>query len=188
MMKKVRKYTKNQRGYILPLSLVIMLFGSLVVGSLFTYIGASLKTRSIARDNLNAYYAAGAGVQLVIAKLIQADYEESGELAPLPERFDDGDGTMEDGEYYTPSSDPYLFPGASNVINGYEVRMTVEHGDRWIPDYVDYQITAYAFEPGASGFDEAKDKVVAVVRQTPYPIPAYDGLSFRATIISWQRQ
>ena len=129
MMKTVRKH-KSERGYVLALSLVIMLFGSLVVGSLFTYIGASLKTRSIARDNLNAYYAAGSGIQLVIAKLIQADYEDpgTGELAPLPERYDfNDDGVMDEDEYYTLLA---LFPDAlpplSDEINGYEVKITVE--------------------------------------------------------------
>jgi len=196
-----RRHIQDQRGYILPLSLVIMLFGTLLVGSLLTYVGASVNTRAIARDNLNAYYTADAGIQLVIAKLIQADYKEcenpsdptTCELAPLPQRFDDGDGQMEYDEsseyyeYYTPSD---LFPDASPPlspdVNDYEVIMTVRHLDMWMPDYVEYEITASAFEPGASSFSEAQDKVTAIVRQVPYPI--YEAWTYGVSILSWQRQ
>jgi hypothetical protein len=184
------KCVKQQQGYILPFSLVIMMFGAMVVGSLMTYCNAHVNSRAIARDNLEAYYGAESGIQLTIAKLIQADYTDpdSGEITPLPQRFDfDGDEQMEIDEssdyyeYYTPTD---LFPSLSgDVMNDYEVRITVEHLDMVMPDYVEYRITAYAFELGASNFS---DKVVAIVLQRPYPI--YEAWNYSASIISWQRQ
>ncbi len=182
----MRKGNKYQRGYILPLSLVIMAFGILVVGSLLSYVGANVNTRAIARDNLKAYYAADAGIQVIIAKLIQADYKENedgepdedGELFPLPDRTYPTDDMPIDVDILL-----------DNEINGHKVTVTVEYEDMLRPDYVIYKITAYAnaYNPETGDYDLA-DKVIAIVSQEPYPLPVYEGIGFRANIISWQRQ
>lgn len=202
MIRTGRKY-RQQQGYLLALSLVIMLFGTLVVGGMLTYTGASVNARGIARDNLDAYYAADAGIQLVIARLIEVDAgyigyidPDTGELAPLAERYDGVDpGTPADGimqhdvgdalhEYYLPVE---LFSGLSDEINGYKIRMTVKHVD-WLPEYAKYRITAYVFESivdGTTKFSEATDWVRADVRQIPFPV--IDARGYQAIVDSWQR-
>ncbi len=207
IMKMIGKHNKAQQGYIMALSMVIMGFGSLVVASMLTYVTASVSLRTAARDNMNAYYAADAGIQLVIAKLVQADYTDpdSGSPGPLPPRFDDGDGVMEgppssDYEYYWPSGmnnpdDPSpLFPGVtlSDQIDGYWIRMTVKQLNMELPEYADYEVTAYAFSAdptqptGPKKFGEAKEWVTATVRQSPYP--AWEVWNYGVTILSWQRR
>ncbi len=170
-------HNEYQRGYILPLSLVIMAFGTLVVGSLLSYVGANVNTRAIARDNLNAYYAADAGIQAVISKLLEAEDPVSGGFGILTEK------TAPD--FYNLSD---IDSSLVNEINGYEPRVTVGYVNMLLPDYVIYEITAYACVPGSTGFDEVRDKVIAVVRQEPSPIAGYETFTFSANIISWQRR
>ena len=145
-------------------------------------------------------YAADAGIELVIAKLIQADYRNpGGELVPLPERFDFDDDDMMDtipipGEYYLPSDlFPEVLPALRPDINGYEVRMTVQYTDwnglpaRSAPDWVIYRVVAYVFtEPAPTKFSQAKEKVIAVVQQVPYPV--IEAISYSANVLYWERQ
>ncbi len=170
-------HNQYQRGYILPLSLVIMLFGTLVVGSLFSYVGVNVNTRAIARDNLNAYYAADAGIQAIISKMLEAEDPATDSYGMITERTDPS--------FYT-LSELSIDPSLDDEINGYEPRVTVDYVDMLLPDYVIYEITAYACVPGSSEFDEVKDKITAVVRQEPAPVYG-EAVTPSATVISWQR-
>jgi len=189
-MKMVGRRNQNQRGYILALSLVIMLFGALVVGSLLTFVSASINSWAIGRDNLNAYYAADAGIQAMVSKMLAAedpafDPEEqdpSEQFGPITERNE----TTNPDFYYTLSE---LTDGGPDKINTeYRPRVTVEYEDMAMPDYIVYKITSSAyFHNSETGKDELRDTVTAVIRQTPYPIYG-PVIGYKVSILSWERR
>ncbi len=183
---------KGDRGYILAMSLVIMMFGAIVVSSMLTYITAATRMRNITGGEFNAYYAADAGIQAAIGRLLDPYSMDSGN--PLPE-------TGSDIPYYTISgplsADPGqscgLFApsaGLSSTIDEYEPRMTVkwlevqmfvplEPGYLNATSYVKYEIVANACD--AQGASQCK--IDAVVLQTPYPSMAGP---HRVMFVSWQ--
>jgi len=95
------KIARDEKGQILVWVLVVMIFGSIVIGPLLAYASTSLMLTSNTGDNIDAYYAAEAGVDWAIIELVQA--REEGPEA------DQGAGA-----YYTPS-DPPPTVGAYNA-------------------------------------------------------------------------
>jgi len=64
---------RRERGQILLMVLAVMVIGSVVVGSLLAFLDISLRVTVRAERNLNAYYAAEAGMDAVIADLFQGE-------------------------------------------------------------------------------------------------------------------
>lgn len=64
---------RGERGQILLMVLAVMVIGSVVVGSLLAFLDISLRVTVRAEENLNAYYAAEAGMDAVIADLFQGE-------------------------------------------------------------------------------------------------------------------
>jgi hypothetical protein len=68
----------GERGQALVLALIVLGFGSLMMGGLMTYLNASILAHGKAVDRTEAYYAADAGVEAIISDLLQDKDPEVG--------------------------------------------------------------------------------------------------------------
>ena len=64
---------QGERGAVMMVALIVMLFGGLVVGGILTYLDASTRDHVKARDRAEAHYAAEAGIYAVISDLVDND-------------------------------------------------------------------------------------------------------------------
>ena len=87
------KIARDEKGQILVWILVVMIFGALVIAPLLAYASTSLMLTNRTGDNIDAYYAADAGVAWAMIELVQAR-EEGPEV------------NQGAGAYYTPSEPP----------------------------------------------------------------------------------
>lgn len=84
---------RGERGQILLMVLAVMVIGSVVVGSLLAFLDISLRVTIRAEEDLNAYYAAEAGMDAVIADLFQGEDLSSDDYPPAESLLqDDGSG------------------------------------------------------------------------------------------------
>ncbi len=65
------KTVRDQKGQVLWFTLMVMIFGALVIAGLFAYLSTSLLVSARSQENTYAYYAANAGVERVIAELLR---------------------------------------------------------------------------------------------------------------------
>lgn len=68
---KMRIVKRNEKGQVLAFVLVVMIFGAIVIAALFAYLSTSLLVSAKSQENAYALYAADAGVERVIADLLQ---------------------------------------------------------------------------------------------------------------------
>lgn len=115
---------RNEKGQALAVVVAIMVVGSLIMTASLAYLFASASASGSTRDQVDAYYVADAGVEAVLAELV-----ENG----------DGAGTIAGNLTWT-----------GGLLNGYEP--TVEVVDRGLVDPLpqfayyahDYRITSTA--------------------------------------------
>jgi len=101
---------RGERGQILLMVLAVLVIGSVVVGSLLAFLDIGLRVTLRAEENLNAYYAAEAGVDAVIADLFQGENPSSDGYPPDESLLqDDGSGN-------------YSLEGS---VHGYTVNITI---------------------------------------------------------------
>ena len=60
---------RRKRGQVLILVLVVMVLGLMLMVPLIAYVGSSLQLTSIWEGNIDAYYAAEAGVEAVLTDI-----------------------------------------------------------------------------------------------------------------------
>ncbi len=73
------KTLRDQKGAVLPLTIVIMVVGAISVAALFGYLGASLLLAGKSQENVDAYYAADSGIEYGLARLL--DYRDEVEVS-----------------------------------------------------------------------------------------------------------
>jgi hypothetical protein len=95
IINKLRTFSKNEQGSVFITALIILIFGSLVLGPLLSYIGTGINTSKVFEEEVAEYYDADAGIEEAILQL-QNDFEGI---------IDNGTGTI----------DGYPFKG---IING----------------------------------------------------------------------
>ena len=73
---------RGQKGSAMMLALSIMLFGSLSIGGLHTYLHAAITAQDKADDRMGAFYAADAAMEQLIADLLQGATPAEGQYPP----------------------------------------------------------------------------------------------------------
>jgi len=68
----MRRRLRNQKGAVLPLTIVIMVVGAISVTALFGYLGASLLLVGKNQEKVDAYYSADSGIEYAIAELVDS--------------------------------------------------------------------------------------------------------------------
>lgn len=68
----MRGTLRDQKGAVLPLTIVIMVVGAISVAALFGYLGTSLLLQGKNQENVGAYYSADAGIEYAIAELVDS--------------------------------------------------------------------------------------------------------------------
>ncbi|MEE8471059.1 MAG: pilus assembly PilX N-terminal domain-containing protein, partial [Dehalococcoidia bacterium] len=115
------KVMKDEKGQALAIAILIMVFGAMVTGALLGYLGTSVRAAGMTQEQVNAYYAADAGVEAVLADLVE-------------------DGVVVLGSYVLGES-----------INGYDPTIDITDvipnpapDPQWVIDWDDYIITSTA--------------------------------------------
>lgn len=94
------KTVRDQKGQVLWFTLMVMIFGALVIAGLFAYLSTSLLVSARSQENTYAYYAANAGVERVIADLLRETCEP---LEPYSVTLNGYTATVEvDGDWTSP--------------------------------------------------------------------------------------
>ena len=92
------KTVRDQKGQVLWFTLMVMIFGALVIAGLFAYLSTSLLVSARSQENTYAYYAVNAGVERVIADLLR----ETGEpLEPYSVTLNGYTATVEVDDSWT---------------------------------------------------------------------------------------
>ncbi len=68
----MRKILRDQKGAVLPLTIVIMVVGAISVTALFGYLGASLLLSGKNQQKVDAYYSADSGIEYAVAELVDS--------------------------------------------------------------------------------------------------------------------
>lgn len=72
----------EQSGQVLALALITMIFGAMVIGGFLLMASTALESSARTGENLQAYYAADAGVEDAIWKVRYGDLSTAGLAAP----------------------------------------------------------------------------------------------------------
>ncbi len=121
-----RKVTKEQKGQVLPISLILLVLGGLLIIPTFNYCSTSLKGQQVVESKALELYAADAGVEDGLWQI------ENDQLADL-------------FAGYTPAYDPYAYSDYNHLykweysltediqdINGKGVDVTIKNV--WVPN------------------------------------------------------
>jgi len=68
----MRTIVRDQKGAVLPLTIVIMVVGAISVTALFGYLGASLLLTAKNQEKVDAYYSADSGIEYAVAELVDS--------------------------------------------------------------------------------------------------------------------
>ena len=101
---------RRKRGQVLILVLVVMVLGLMLMVPLIAYVGSSLQLTSIWEGNIDAYYAAEAGVEAVLTDIYKGKDPLSVAYPPEGSLLRDGDG----GDY-----------SLNESVNGYDVNIAI---------------------------------------------------------------
>ncbi|WP_143008352.1 hypothetical protein [Pelagirhabdus alkalitolerans] len=101
----MKEYLKNERGFVLPLVLLVMVVLSVLFVSMFTLTEANTNQVVVQENNLRGYYMARSGIEIAHAALMTEDSDPSYHLQI--DRFIDesSDGSLTD-ELSLPEDDP----------------------------------------------------------------------------------
>lgn len=131
---------RGERGQILILGLAVMALGLLVIAPLLAYVDLSLRLTTKAYDKTAAYYAADAGVELVLGDLYQgvnvlaADYNRSETIKGYT--FFANASLPEIEAPPPPATELYLDPGGCFGLRPLKAKGDPDGKDVWNYDFV----------------------------------------------------
>lgn len=148
------KTVRDQKGQVLWFTLMVMIFGALVIAGLFAYLSTSLLVSARSQENTYAYYAANAGVERVIADLLQGveaednsysvtlnGYSATVEVGDDWTSFIDIEGTYEDYKIVSTVTDADANPVATITCYARQMPDPVEDPDGpWTVTILSWQI------------------------------------------------